>query len=1689
MPDSSRTSHIAMNFKSIFLHGLASLLAIFVGLHATCADTFFNPIISNGADPWMIYKDGLYYYTHTTGASVKLRKAPKITGTGGIGSASENTIFTPPAPFNKNVWAPELHFLQGKWYIYYAADDGNNANHRMFVAESLLPDGPYTFLGKIFDTNTDRWAIDGTVLEKNDGSLYFIWSGWPGATDGLQNTYIAPMSNPWTISGPRVLISSPSLSWEGWIQEGQQILKRNGKIFLIYSANASWTDDYALGMLTNTDGNVLNPASWTKHPTPVFKKYSDANGGVYGPGHGSFTKSLDQTEDWIIYHAAKSSGSGWDRNIRAQKFTWNPDDSPNFGNPIPTSVPVTVPSGEGTPQPPGGSYTLTVNISGDGSVQKNPDQPSYAANSTVTLTATANDGQFFSGWSGDAGGTNNPLSVVMDRNKTITANFTNVIILDNGDAAYTGSWTLASSATDKFGADYHYASTASTVTRTATYTPNIVVPGKYDVYVWYPQGGNRSASAPYLISHDGGNVTAFVNQQINGGGWRLIASGKRFAQGTSGFIRLSNNTGESGKLIMADGVRLVYSASQDLPPTITQQPQSQTVIAGSNVTFYVTATGSPTLTYQWRQDGAVIPGATASSYTRNNVQPSHAGNYTVVVQNSFGSATSSEATLTVNVPPSITQQPQSQTVNRGENVTFNVTVTGSAPFGYQWRKNGSNISGANQASYTVNNVETTDAGDFSVVVSNGAGSITSSNATLTVNIIPGGTSPTITRHPESKTVVQGNTVQFSVEASGASPMSYQWRFNGTNISGATGNIYTLNNAQPANEGGYSVIASNPFGSATSSTATLTVTIPPIISAHPQSHEVTQGTTVLFSVTANGTQPLSYQWNFNGEPVTGATGSSLTRLNVQSDDAGIYTVTVTNVAGTVISSNASLIVNVPPSITTQPLSQNINLGQSVNFTVSATGTAPLSYQWFFNGNPLPDATNGFYFIGSVESGNAGNYSVTISNVAGSANSSAATLAINFPPTITTHPSSQIRASGSTVNFSAEATGTAPIGFRWHKNGTPLNDGGNISGAQTATLTLSDAAMGDSGDYTVLATNMAGFDVSQTATLTVLDVPVILTQPSSQNADAGTEVTFTVSAEGSEPLSYQWFFNDAEILGAEASSYTIPNVQPSHAGLYSVRVSNAVGTATSSGATLSVNTDFILPTVKILAPANNFKTTASSLTVTGTASDDREVREVLISLNGATFAPATGTTNWSATLSLSAGTNVVEVKSVNLAGNESVPAYRTFFYSTFSLLTLQVTGEGYVTGLAKNSVLEVGKGYKATALVGAGTNSVFTNWTDASGAVIDSTNVLVFVMQSNLVLNANFIPNPFVPASGVYNGLFYETNGIQHHSAGFVTLKVNSKKSFSGKLLVDGNSVSMSGKFSLPGTVTRTVSRAKFGKPDLTVTLALDFAGGSEQATGTVSEPEWESPLIADRWIWTTNNEAPFTNSYTFLVPGFSNAAEGPPGSGFGAVAINALGKIKLAGIAADAVALKQSTMVSKNGLWPLYAPMYVLSKTVTNGLTVKTNKEFQGAVMGWLSFTNSAPAGELSWIKQAWTNALYSSGFIHQAPVFGSVYTPPLPGIPALQLTNGTLTVVEGNLSASYTNSLFLSTNNAFTFVSTNLGGLKISLSKKTGVFKGSFFHPDAANRVTPFSGALLQNQNRGGGFFLGTNQAGKIYLE
>lgn len=319
-------------------------------------DSFANPLLVTGPDPWVVSRNGVYYFCRTTGRNIQLLATTKMSQ---LASAKAVTVWTPPAKgkYSKQLWAPEMHYINHKWYIYFAADDGNNDNHRMYVIENKDPDpltNNWVFKGKVADP-TDKWAIDATVFQHKK-KLYMIWAGWKGDQNVSQNLYIARLKNPWTVKGKRVQLSAPTYDWEKRgsggglpkVNEGPEILKSPmGRLFLVYSASGCWTDHYSLGMLSlKIGGQPMKADDWIKSDHPVFA--SAPKIGVYAPGHNGFFKSPDGREDWIIYHANDKPGQGCGRfrSPRMQRINWNADGTPDFGLPVKTGQMLAVPSGE-----------------------------------------------------------------------------------------------------------------------------------------------------------------------------------------------------------------------------------------------------------------------------------------------------------------------------------------------------------------------------------------------------------------------------------------------------------------------------------------------------------------------------------------------------------------------------------------------------------------------------------------------------------------------------------------------------------------------------------------------------------------------------------------------------------------------------------------------------------------------------------------------------------------------------------------------------------------------------------------------------------------------------------------------------------------------------------------------------------------------------------------------------------------------------------------------------------------------------------------------------------------------------------------------------------------------------------------------------------------------------------------------
>jgi hypothetical protein len=594
-------------------------------------------------------------------------------------------------------------------------------------------------------------------------------------------------------------------------------------------------------------------------------------------------------------------------------------------------------------------------------------------------------------------------------------------------------------------------------------------------------------------------------------------------------------------------------------PTITSQSSSSTICEGATPTFQVSVTGTSPLTYQWYNDNGSISGANSSSYSIASADTSDAGNYYCIATNSCSSETSNSILLSVNQSPTITNQPSSSSVCENLSAIFNVSATGTSPLSYQWYNSSGAISGATNASYIIPQASSSSASSYYVKVSNACGDETSNTAALTVN-----DNVAITAQTSSSTVCSGSSPSFSITTSGTAPVTYQWYKDNTAISGATNNSYNLTSVDTSDAATYYAIATNTCNSVQSNQMSLTVNVAPSISSQPSSATVCEGLSHQFNVSATGTSSLTYQWYKGSNAISGATSTIYLLSQVSSSDAASYYVKVSNACGDETSNTAALTVNDNVAITAQTSSSTVCSGSSPSFSITTSGTAPVTYQWYKDNTAISGATNNSYNLTSVDTSDAATYYAIATNSCNTVQSNQMSLTVNVAPSISSQPSSATVCSGTSYQFVSSASGTSPISYQWYKGSTA------ITGAISSTYLLGQIASTDAGTYYLKATNSCGNATSNTATLTVNNAPVISSQSGSISQCENTSALFTLTATGSNPLTYQWYSDTGMVSGANANSYTIASISTSDAGNYYCVVSNTCGNATSSNKTLTVNT---------------------------------------------------------------------------------------------------------------------------------------------------------------------------------------------------------------------------------------------------------------------------------------------------------------------------------------------------------------------------------------------------------------------------------------------------------------------------------------------------------------------------------------
>ncbi|TIC84796.1 hypothetical protein E8D34_13830 [Nocardioides sp. GY 10113] len=319
---------------------------------------FVNPI-AEGADPFPVLDGDGYLWSQTDGdRGVAVARSGSLAAVG-----DRRVVWRAPrsGPTSAEVWAPELIRLDDRWHIYLAASDGDNRTHRAYVlvADGEDPQGSYTLHGPLLTGDAGgpaQWAIDLTVLE-HGGRRYALWSGWPDERTPVQHLYLAPMSSPTALAGPRVMISSPTdHAWERvdpadpgspGLNEGPQVLQRDGRTFVLFSASSALRASYAMGVLELVGPDPLDPAAWRKHPEPLLAPTAAA----FGVGHGTVVRSPDGGQWWLAYHRKIAEDTSFRRVMHVQPIAWRHDGVPALGPPVPSGVPLRLPAG--TPAPAG----------------------------------------------------------------------------------------------------------------------------------------------------------------------------------------------------------------------------------------------------------------------------------------------------------------------------------------------------------------------------------------------------------------------------------------------------------------------------------------------------------------------------------------------------------------------------------------------------------------------------------------------------------------------------------------------------------------------------------------------------------------------------------------------------------------------------------------------------------------------------------------------------------------------------------------------------------------------------------------------------------------------------------------------------------------------------------------------------------------------------------------------------------------------------------------------------------------------------------------------------------------------------------------------------------------------------------------------------------------------------------------
>lgn len=512
-----------------------------------------------------------------------------------------------------------------------------------------------------------------------------------------------------------------------------------------------------------------------------------------------------------------------------------------------------------------------------------------------------------------------------------------------------------------------------------------------------------------------------------------------------------------------------------------------------------------------------------------------------------------------------------------------------------------------------------------------------------------------------------------------------------------------------------------------------------------------------------------------------------------------------------------------------------------------------------------------------------------------------------------------------------------------------------------------------------------------------------------------------------------------------------------------------TAKTSSISAPPMPDKTKPFVAIVTPGRDSHVAAEEISVRGTASDNVGVARVEYQLGKGPFTMAGGTDNWQVTLRLAPGENTLLVRAIDQAGNQSNVARRKIIYSAKLPLQVKVQGDGIIRTSLEDRELEVGKTYSLTAEPRPG--MAFAGWT---GSIQTNTPTVTFVMAENFFLEANFVPNRFAAIEGEYTGLIDPPGPANPDAAGIISITTTEKGAYRGQLQFGGASHALKGQFDATGTLRQTIERAR--KPPLNLVLRLDLASDPDLITGSVSDGTITTEILGDRLVYDgRERKAPETGRFTLTMAAKAITGTAPQGDGFGQLAVDARGVVHFEGTLGDGTPVKQAVPLTKNGVWPVYVPLY----------------EGQGSLSGWVRFKSQSYGdlfGQLTWIKPAGKDTSYPAGFTNQVSVLGSAYTAPgRDGNAAFRGGRGLLRLNSANLKELLIGGIGVDADYKVTIPEGTESNLKLRIAPQTGLISGSFTHP-VTGAATPLQGAWLQKQGIGSGFFASNGTTGHVLL-